>query len=116
VIYSETSKEHIQHVKKIVDVLRVQKFYLNAKKLQRLTPELRVLGWVVDDQGIRMDPDKVESVLALKVPTNRDLLRGFLGSVGYLADDLAMVRIPMGILHRLTVSERVSEQVGAEPR
>jgi hypothetical protein len=49
-----------------------------------------------------MNPKKVDSVLAWKTPTNRDLLRGFLGAVGYLADDLAEVRIPMAVLHTLT--------------
>lgn len=49
-----------------------------------------------------MDPDKVDSVVAWKTPTNRDLLRGFLGSVGYLADDIPNIRIPMAILHGLT--------------
>jgi hypothetical protein len=102
VIYSNTLKEHIEHVKKIIDVLREQKFYLNAKKLQLLAPELKVLGRVVNDNGIHMDPHKVDSVLAWKVPTNRNLLRGFLGSVGYLAKDWAQVRIPMGVLHELT--------------
>jgi hypothetical protein len=34
--------------------------------------------------------------------TNQDLLRGFLGAVGYLADDLAEVQIPMSVLHALT--------------
>jgi hypothetical protein len=49
-----------------------------------------------------MDPDKVNNVLAWKVPTNCDLLRGFLGLVGFLADDLACVCIPMGVLSTLT--------------
>jgi hypothetical protein len=49
-----------------------------------------------------MDPDKVDSVITWKTPMNRDLLRGFLGAIGYLAEDLAAVRIPMGILHGLT--------------
>ena len=52
-----------------------------------------------------MDPSKVDSVLNWKVPTNKELLRGFLGSVGYLADDIATVRVPMGILTSLTGSE-----------
>ncbi|EGO30590.1 hypothetical protein SERLADRAFT_375803 [Serpula lacrymans var. lacrymans S7.9] len=34
---------------------------------------MKILGRVVDDSGIRMDPDKVTSVLNWKVPTNRDL-------------------------------------------
>jgi len=50
-----------------------------------------------------MDPDKVDSVVKWKVPTNRDLLRGFIGSVGYLADDVPGVRVPIRILTALTV-------------
>jgi hypothetical protein len=49
-----------------------------------------------------MDPDKVDAVTKWKTPTNRDLLHGFLGSVGYLADDIGKVRILMGHLHELT--------------
>ena len=49
-----------------------------------------------------MDAEKVDSVLNWKVPTNRDLLRGFIGSVGYLADDIPNVRIPMGVLSAIT--------------
>jgi RNase H-like domain found in reverse transcriptase len=35
-------------------------------------------------------------------PVNRDLLRGFIGSVGYLADDVPGVRLPLGILSAIT--------------
>jgi hypothetical protein len=49
-----------------------------------------------------MDSEKVDSVLKWKVPTNRDLLRGFIGSVGYLADDIPNVRIPLGVLSTIT--------------
>lgn len=75
---------------------------LSEKKCHVLAAEISILGHIVDRQGIRMDPVKVDSVVAWKVPTNRDLLRTFLGSVGYLADDVASVRIPMGVLHGMT--------------
>jgi len=101
-IYSDTLAEHVQHVKLIIDVLKREKLYLSKKKLQFLAPELRILGRVVDDDGIHMDSDKVDTVNNWKMPTNRDLLRGFHGSVGYLADDVPGVRIPMGILSALT--------------
>jgi hypothetical protein len=44
----------------------------------------------------------VDSVLNWKVPTSHNLLHGFLGSVGYLADDIGTVCIPMGVLTELT--------------
>jgi len=61
-----------------------------------------ILGHIISDKGIGMDPEKVDSVTNWKTPTNRDLLQGFLGSVGYLADNIPGIRIPMEILHGLT--------------
>jgi hypothetical protein len=65
------------------DIIIREKLYLSEKKLHFLCPELQILGRVITNEGIRMDPYKVDSVLNWKTPTNRDLLRGFLGSVGY---------------------------------
>jgi len=44
----------------------------------------------------------VDSVLTWKVLMNRDLLRGFIGSVGNLADDIQNVHFPMGVLSAIT--------------
>ncbi|CAA7260818.1 unnamed protein product [Cyclocybe aegerita] len=85
IVYSDTLDDHIEHVKSILDVLKDEKLYLSKNKLHFLEPELKILARIVTDDGIRMDPDKVDSVIKWKTPTNRDLLRGFLGSVGYLA-------------------------------
>ena len=102
IIYSDSFEEHIKHVKIAIDILRHERLYLSLKKLHFLEDELRLLGRIVGKDGIRMDPAEVDSVVAWKTPTNCDLLHGFLGAVGYLADDLAAVRIPMAVLHGLT--------------
>ena len=101
-IYSETLADHVKHVKIVLDILAKEKLYLSGGKLHFIAPELKLLGRIVDNEGIRMDSEKVDSVLNWKVPTNRDLLRGFIGSVGYLADDVPNVRIPMGVLSSIT--------------
>jgi len=64
--------------------------HLSATKLKFLCSRMKILGRIVDDDGIQMD------------------LRGFLGAVGYLADDIGTVRIPMGILTQLTGSDTSS--------
>ncbi|KAF7761655.1 hypothetical protein Agabi119p4_9647 [Agaricus bisporus var. burnettii] len=48
-----------------------------------------------------MDPDKVDSLVNWKAPTNRALLTGFLGVAGYLADNMDSVCVPMGHLHAI---------------
>lgn len=98
IIYSDTLEDHVEHVRKIVSILEREQLFLSEKKLKFLQPEMRILGRVVNNDGIRMDPDKVDKVLNWKPPTNRDLCRGFIGAVGYLADDIHNVRIPLGVL------------------
>ncbi len=90
----------------MLHTLHRAQLYLTKKKVHFFANELRILGRIIDGDGIHMDPAKVDKVINWKVPTNRDLLRGFLGSVGYLADDIASVRIPMGLLHSLTSADK----------
>jgi hypothetical protein len=54
-----------------------------------------------------MNPVKVDSVLKWKMPTGKDGVLSFLGSVSYLADDVSGICIPMGILHGISGSTSV---------
>jgi len=98
IIYSDTLEEHVRHVTTVIRILKEEKLYLSEKKLCFLCKEVKILGRVVTDDGIRMDPEKVDRVVNWKVPTNRTLCRGFVGAVGYLADDIFKVRVPLGVL------------------
>ena len=69
VIYSDTLWDHIGHVKLVIDILQREELYLSSTKLRFLCAEMKILGCIVDDEGIRMDPDKVDSVANWKVPT-----------------------------------------------
>ena len=102
IVYTNTLEEHVLRIKFIMDTLREARFYLAADKLHFLPKELKLLGHLITDEGIKLDPYKVDSVVAWKTPTSRDALRRFLGSVGYLTSNLSHVRIPMGILSALT--------------
>ena len=79
VIYSNCLEDHIKHVKLVLNVLCKEKLYLSVHKLRFIMPELKLLGCVVDNEGIHMDAAKVDSVMAWKVPTNWDLLRDYHG-------------------------------------
>ncbi len=100
VIYSDTVEEHVKHVKTVIDTLREHKFYLSAHKLQFFTEALVILGHVIDGDGIRMDPAKVDKVRNWKIPTNKSLLTSFVGAVGYLASGCEGIRVPMALLSK----------------
>jgi hypothetical protein len=101
VIYSDSAEDHMKHVKCVLDILRREKLYLSRKKLYFFETELRLLGHIVGDGGVRMDPEKVDDVRKWKTPTNKDLLRTFLGAAGYLANNVPGVRVPMGHLSKM---------------
>ena len=106
IIFSDSIKEHVNHVRIVFDILRKEKLYLGPNKMQFFAEELKILGHVIDNKGISMDPHKVDKVLNWKSPTNKELLRSFIGAVGFLAPDCKGIRIPMGHLSSLTTESR----------
>lgn len=79
-------------------------------------PQLKLLGHVIDERGIVMDPHKVNKVANWKVPTNKSLLSSFLGAVGYLAADCKDIRIPMAVLNTRAGSTRLWQWGATEQR
>lgn len=104
IIYSDTAEEHMKHVKLVIDILREQKFYLSEHKLHFFVQKLKLLGHIIDENGIGMDAEKVDKIANWKVPANKAQLLAFNGSVGFLAGDCAGIRIPMGVLAKRTGS------------
>ena len=64
ILYLDSLDDHIRHCKQAMDVLRTEKLYLSKKKIQFLATELKILGRIIDASGIRIDPEKVNGVLA----------------------------------------------------
>jgi len=102
IIYSDTLEKHVWHVKIVLEILKQEKLYLSEKKLHFLCKEVKILGWIITDDGIRIDPEKVDSILKWKVLMNRALCRGFIRSVRYLADDIYKVCVPLGVLSEVS--------------
>ena len=98
VIYSDTIEDHMKYVRLVFDVLRCERFFLGADKMNFFASKLKILGHIIDNKGIAMDLHKVDSVVNWKIPTNKGLLSSFLGMVGFLALDCKGIRIPIGIL------------------
>ena len=64
IIYSDTSDDHVDHCRSVLDILRKEKLYLSKSKIRFLPDEMKLLGRIIDAQGIRMDPKKVNGASA----------------------------------------------------
>nr|GFD38922.1 putative reverse transcriptase domain-containing protein [Tanacetum cinerariifolium] len=82
-IYSKDEKEHEEHLKAILELLKKEELYAKFSKCEFWFPKVQFLGHVIDSQGIHVDPAKIKSVkdcASLKSPTE---IRQFLGLAGY---------------------------------
>lgn len=82
-IYSKNEKEHEEHLRKILELLKEEKLYAKFSKCEFWIPTVQFLGHVIDSQGIHVDPAKIESIKDWATPTTPTEIRQFLGLAGY---------------------------------
>ena len=58
-IYIKNLKEHVMHLKFVLEILRKEKLFANLKKCTFCTDKLVFLGFVVNNKGIKVDKEKV---------------------------------------------------------
>ena len=56
---------------------------VNPKKCTFTTKKVKYLGYIIDCEGVRVDPDKVRVILDFPAPSCVMELKSFLGMVGY---------------------------------
>ncbi|GJR17867.1 putative reverse transcriptase domain-containing protein [Tanacetum coccineum] len=73
-------KEHEEHLKEILELLKKDKLYAKFSKCEFWIPNVQFLGHVIDSRGIHVDPTKIESIKDWASPKT---IRQFLGLAGY---------------------------------
>ncbi|CAI7811424.1 unnamed protein product [Closterium sp. NIES-53] len=82
-IYSRDMKQHIEHLRRVFEILRREKFYVKLSKSEFALKKVQFLGHMVSAQGIHVDPKKIEAVRTWKTPENVKELQQFLGFANY---------------------------------
>ncbi|GJR20173.1 putative reverse transcriptase domain-containing protein [Tanacetum coccineum] len=82
-IYSKNKKEHEEHLKMILELLKKEELYAKFSKCEFWIPKVQFLGHVIDSEGIHVDPAKIESIKDWTSPKSPTEIRQFLGLAGY---------------------------------
>ena len=61
----------------------------------------KLLGFVVSQKGIEVDPDKVKVILEMSEPHTEKQVRGFLGRLNYISRFISHLTTTCGPLFRL---------------
>ncbi|UYV80667.1 hypothetical protein LAZ67_19001324, partial [Cordylochernes scorpioides] len=83
VVYAPTFEEHLRRLQLVLSCIQKAGLSLNHKKCLFGSRRIKILGHLVDANGIHPDPDKVEAVSKFPRPRNISELKSFLGLCSY---------------------------------
>ena len=82
---SQTEEEHLDHLKKLFVRLKEYKLKLNPNKCTFGVRSGKLLGFIVSNKGIKVDPAKVKAIQEMPAPRTEKEVRGFMGCLNYIA-------------------------------
>ena len=82
-VYSRSKEEHLNHLRQVFEVLQEHQLYAKDSKCEFFKTEIHYLGHIISNEGIRMDPEKVDAILKWPHPCNLQELQMFLGLAGF---------------------------------
>lgn len=86
ILIHASSKDKLQKISdEVTRILKDAGLTLNNEKCVYAENKVKFLGHIVTQEGLKADPEKIETISKLKVPQDVTALQRFLGMVTYLA-------------------------------
>ena len=82
-VYSKYWEDHDIHLRVVLETLRKEHLYAKMSKCEFWLKEVSFLGHIVSEEGIRVDPRKIEVILQSKPLRSIMEVCSFLGLAGY---------------------------------
>ncbi|UYV63435.1 hypothetical protein LAZ67_2004061 [Cordylochernes scorpioides] len=83
VVYGPSFEEHLKRLEVVLECLQQAGLNVNNEKCLFGSRQLKILGHVVNENGIHPDPEKVEAILKFPSPKSIPDVRSFLGLCSY---------------------------------
>ena len=82
-VYSKDREDHDTHLRVVLETLRNEHLYAKLSKCEFWLREVSFLGHIISEEGIRVDPKKIEVIIEWKPLINVTKVHSFLGLASY---------------------------------
>ena len=82
-MYSKDREDHDTHLRVVLETLRKEQLYAKMSKCEFWLKEVSFLGHIVSEEGMRVDPRKIEVILKWKPPRSVTEVHSSLGLASY---------------------------------
>ena len=83
IIYSKNMNDHEKHLQSVFDRLREAGLELKPTKCVFGLKEVKLLGFILNKEGIKADPEKMQAINEMSPPNSVKYVRRFLGMCSY---------------------------------
>jgi hypothetical protein len=100
-VYSKIRENHIDHLREVFERCRIFGISLNPKKCLFVVSEGKLLGHIVNKEGIYIDPERVKEINELNPPTSKKGVKSFFGKINFVrrfVPDYATIVKPINLL------------------
>ena len=112
-VYSKDREDHDTHLRVVLETLRKEQLYAKLSKCKFWLREVSFLRHILSEEGIRVDPKKIEVIIEWKPSQNVTEVCSFLGLAGYyrgFIKGFSMTATPMTRLLQKNVRFEWSEK------
>lgn len=118
IVFGKTEAELLANMETVLDRLKEFNVVLKGSKCHLGCPELNILGFIVDSDGVRHNPERTQQFLNLPLPQPKKDLRSFLELGNYFRDfvhDYAKPSKPLSALTNIGPANMSSGILKLEP-
>ena len=115
-MFSKSTQEHKTHLDIVFNKLKAANLTLNKKKCRLFAKEIKILGNVISEGIVKLDPEKIEAIREYKRPTTIKELRSFLGLTNYCKEFIpayAQTSVPLYNLFRGEIKRSIKIYTGS---
>ncbi|CAH9114854.1 unnamed protein product [Cuscuta epithymum] len=115
-VYSKTPEDHEKHLRLTLQTLRENQLYAKLSKCDFWQDRVAFLGHIITQEGVSVDPSKIEAVVEWRAPTSVTEVRSFLGLAGYyrrFVKDFSKIARPLTNLTKKTTKFQWNEDCEA---
>jgi len=94
-------EEHVEYLLKMFQRQRKYQFRLNPTKCTFGVRSEKLLGFIVSQKGIEVDPDKVKAIREMPAPKTEKQVRWFLGRLNYISRFISHMTATCGRIFKL---------------
>jgi len=88
IIFSQIMDEYLQYMRKVLEALRQAELKLKLEKCEFAKKQLKYLGFIIGEFGIKLDPEKVRAIVDQPSLTNQMQIRSFLRMIGFFRNHI----------------------------